>query len=144
MMDNSLAFRGAATISYWADDVEKAKEWYSRLLGMEPYFERSGQDGKLAYAEFRFGDYQQELGLIDRRYAPSGGTHAMGGTIVYWHVDDIAAGFDRLLASGAMEYEAITERGEGFTTASVVDPFGNILGIMYNPHYLEVLKTIKK
>jgi hypothetical protein len=23
-------------------------------------------------------------------------------------------------------------------TASVVDPFGNILGIMYNPHYLEV------
>jgi hypothetical protein len=24
-------------------------------------------------------------------------------------------------------------------TASVVDPFGNILGIMYNPHYLEVL-----
>jgi hypothetical protein len=27
----------------------------------------------------------------------------------------------------------------GFITASVVDPFGNILGIMYNPHYLEVL-----
>ncbi|MER5183323.1 hypothetical protein ABT009_34110 [Streptomyces sp. NPDC002896] len=27
----------------------------------------------------------------------------------------------------------------GFVGASVVDPFGNILGIMYNPHYLEVL-----
>jgi hypothetical protein len=24
-------------------------------------------------------------------------------------------------------------------TASVVDPFGNVLGIMYNPHYLETL-----
>ena len=24
-------------------------------------------------------------------------------------------------------------------TASVVDPFGNILGIMYNPYYLEIL-----
>ena len=24
-------------------------------------------------------------------------------------------------------------------TASVVDPFGNVLGIMYNPHYVEVL-----
>ncbi len=32
-----------------------------------------------------------------------------------------------------------TERGIGFITASVVDPFGDILGIMYNPHYLEVL-----
>jgi len=25
--------------------------------------------------------------------------------------------------------------------ASVVDPFGSILGIMYNPHYLEILKS---
>jgi hypothetical protein len=24
-------------------------------------------------------------------------------------------------------------------TASVVDPFGNIIGVMYNPHYLEIL-----
>jgi hypothetical protein len=30
-------------------------------------------------------------------------------------------------------------RGPGFVTASVTDPFGNILGIMYNKHYLEVL-----
>jgi len=26
----------------------------------------------------------------------------------------------------------------------VVDPFGNILGIMYNPHYLQVLDSAKK
>jgi hypothetical protein len=24
-------------------------------------------------------------------------------------------------------------------TAAVVDPFGNVLGVMYNPHYLEIL-----
>jgi hypothetical protein len=40
---------------------------------------------------------------------------------------------------GAKEYEPITNRESGFITASVVDPFGNILGIKYNPHYLEVL-----
>ena len=40
---------------------------------------------------------------------------------------------------GATEYQPLTERGTGFITASVVDPFGNILGVMYNPHYLEVL-----
>ena len=40
---------------------------------------------------------------------------------------------------GAREHLPVTERGHGFVTASVVDPFGNILGIMANPHYLEVL-----
>ena len=28
-------------------------------------------------------------------------------------------------------------------TAAVVDPFGNVLGIMHNPHYLEVLAAIR-
>ncbi|UZR95229.1 hypothetical protein [Chondrinema litorale] len=40
---------------------------------------------------------------------------------------------------GAAEYEPVTPRGEGFITASLVDPFGNILGIMYNLHYVEML-----
>jgi hypothetical protein len=48
-------------------------------------------------------------------------------------------------AMGAKEYEPLTSRGEaGFITASVVDPFGNILGIMYNPHYLEILGSTKR
>ncbi|MBI4049018.1 MAG: VOC family protein, partial [Devosia nanyangense] len=29
--------------------------------------------------------------------------------------------------------------GEGFVGAAVLDPFGNIVGLMYNKHYLEVL-----
>ena len=37
------------------------------------------------------------------------------------------------------------ERGEaGWVTASVVDPFGNILGLMHSPHYLEMLDSITK
>jgi catechol 2,3-dioxygenase-like lactoylglutathione lyase family enzyme len=66
--------RGFATINYWADDIEAAKRWYAELLGVEPYFERPGPDGRLAYAEFRIGDYQDELGLVDRRWAPAGAT----------------------------------------------------------------------
>ncbi|MEU7694145.1 hypothetical protein OHB01_05610 [Microbispora hainanensis] len=41
---------------------------------------------------------------------------------------------------GAKQHESPTERGPGFVTASVADPFGNILGIMRNAHYLEVLE----
>jgi hypothetical protein len=44
----------------------------------------------------------------------------------------------RLLELGATEFQPITPRGDmGFVTAAVVDPFGNILGVMYNPHYVD-------
>jgi predicted enzyme related to lactoylglutathione lyase len=63
---------------------------------------------------------------------------------MYWHVDDIDATVVRLLSLGATQYEPITPRGDaGFVTASVVDPFGNVLGVMYNPHYVDVLASIK-
>jgi hypothetical protein len=70
---------------------------------VQAYFTRSGPDGRPAYVEFRIGDSQAELGLIDRRFQP------------------------------------ITSRGEAvFVTAAVISPFGNVLGVMYNPHYLDV------
>ena len=130
--------RGFATISYWADDVEAARDWYAELLGIEPYFIRPEQ-GPPAYVEFRVGDYQDELGIIDRRYAPEGAAGGPGGAVMHWHVDDVPATFDRLLSMGAKEYQPITPREAGWVTASAVDPFGNVLGIVYNPHYLETV-----
>jgi predicted enzyme related to lactoylglutathione lyase len=135
--------RGFATISYWAADVEAARDWYAELLGIEPYFVRP-EEGPPAYVEFRVGDYQDELGIIDRRYAPPGTASGPGGVVMYWHVDDVAATFDRLLSMGAKEYQPITPREAGWITASVVDPFGNVLGIVYNPHYLETLASLKR
>ncbi|UUZ90610.1 VOC family protein [Paenibacillus sp. P25] len=138
-MNTKQTLRGFATINYWADDLEAAVAWYSELLGGEPYFKRSGPDGALVYAEFRLGDYQHELGLIHRRYMPARAADGPGGAIMYWHVDDLEATFERLKSMGAEVYEPVIHRGAGFTTASVTDPFGNVLGIMNNPHYLEVL-----
>ena len=136
--------RGLTTISFWAADLAAAKKWYAELLGIEPYFERPNPDGSLGYIEFRIGDYQHELGLIDSRYAHTGSATGPAGAVVYWHVDDLPAMLDKLLSMGAQALDAPTDRGEGFITASVIDPFGNILGIMYNPHYLEVLGSTKK
>ena len=137
-MRGSKALRGVSTISYWAADLEAAKKWYTELLGIEPYFERPG------YCEFRIGDYEHELGIIDSKYAPFAASAAgPAGALMYWHVDDVNATLERLLSMGAKELEAPKDRGEGFVTASVVDPFGNVLGIMYNPHYLEVLGSAK-
>jgi hypothetical protein len=50
---------------------------------------------------------------------------------------------ERLLSMGAKEYQPITQWGEGFITAAVIDPFGNVIGIMYNRHYLEILSSTK-
>jgi predicted enzyme related to lactoylglutathione lyase len=132
-------FRGFATVSFYADDLAAAREWYTEVLGIEPYFAFPPAPAAPAYLEFRVGDSEDELGLIDSRHTPPGAADAPAGAIVYWHVDDLAATVARLIALGATEYQPITERGDGFVTASVVDPFGNLLGVMHNAHYLEVL-----
>jgi predicted enzyme related to lactoylglutathione lyase len=139
--------RGVALVNFYAADLKAAKKWYSELLRIEPYFERPDSEHP-AYIEFRLGDYQQEFGIIDSKYAPKGAAAANGsggGAVVYWHVDDVAATLEKVKAMGAKEYEPLMKRGEaGFITASVVDPFGNVLGIMYNPHYVEILGLSKR
>ncbi|MEU9837050.1 VOC family protein [Streptosporangium sp. NPDC048047] len=130
--------RGLTTVSLFADDVAAAVRWYAEVLGVEPYFERSA-GGAPAYVEFRVGDHQHELGIVDSRFAPHPHPGTAGGVVVYWHVDDIEAAFGRLLSLGATAHDKPTERGPGFVTASVIDPFGNVLGVMYNRHYLEML-----
>jgi predicted enzyme related to lactoylglutathione lyase len=134
--------RGFATVSFFADDMAAAKAWYSELLGIEPYFARP-VDGPPAYLEYRFGDIECELGIIDARFAPHSVAEKPAGAVMYWHVDDLEPTLARLLELGATLNEEITERGPGFITASVVDPFGNILGVMYNEHYLKILDSIK-
>jgi predicted enzyme related to lactoylglutathione lyase len=138
-MNNKHFLRGMATVSFFADDLVAARDWYAELFGVEAYFQMPSRE-KPAYVEFRIGDTEDEFGIIDRRYAPEAMQPGPGGAVLFWHVDDIEAAFARLKELGAKEYEAITKRGEtGFVTASVVDPFGNVLGIMYNPHYVEML-----
>ncbi|RPF21557.1 VOC family protein [Myceligenerans xiligouense] len=135
-----MSLRGFATINYWADDVEAAAAWYADLLGVEPYFSRPGPDGRPAYVEFRIGDHEAELGLVSRAFAPPGQPERPGGAVMYWHVDDLEGTFARLLEMGATEYQPVTPRGEGFVTGAVVDPFGNVLGVMTNAHYVRMLE----
>ncbi|MDJ0311812.1 VOC family protein [Arthrobacter sp. H35-D1] len=131
-------FRGLATISFYADDVPAAAKWYTELLAVDPYYAFPPPPAPAAYIEFRVGDDQDEFGIIDRQYAPVGAANVPGGAVAFWHVDDLAATVEQLAAMGATVYEPLTERESGFSTASFIDPFGNVLGIMANPHYLEI------
>ena len=131
--------RGPSTISLWADDLPAATRWYTDLLGVQPYFSSEAAGRGPGYVEYRIGDYEHELGIIDRRFALPGLAAEPGGVLAYWHVDDVEAALERLVSMGAMQLEGVTERGPGFVTASVVDPFGNVLGVMFNRHYLDML-----
>lgn len=141
-MATTQTFRGFATINFFATDMKAARQWYTELFGTEPYFQRPDAENP-AYIEWRLGDYQQEFGIIDSKYMPGGPAVNPGGAVLYWHVDDLEGTFERLKAMGAKEHQPIIPRGGGFITASVIDPFGNILGIMTNPHYLEILNKDK-
>jgi catechol 2,3-dioxygenase-like lactoylglutathione lyase family enzyme len=140
--------RGLTSVRYHTANLKRATGWYAELLGIEPHSEQ------LEYADFRPGDYQQKLVLLDSRYARNMrrldstastpvGRQRVGpeprpeGVVVYLHVDDVPAAYDRLLSMGAKPHEAPRDFGEGFIGASVIDPFGNILGLEYNPHFLE-------
>ena len=131
--------RGIATINCYVDDPAAAAAWYTEVLGIEPYFSRPGPDGRPAYVEFRIGDHQQELGGSEPPVDEAELGAGAGGALVHWHVDELETAVARLVELGATPLLPITEHGPGFVTASVVDPFGNVLGVMTNVHYLDML-----
>ncbi|MFG6403072.1 MULTISPECIES: VOC family protein [unclassified Microbacterium] len=130
------SFRGLAQVNLFADDVAAARDWYAAVLGIDPYFERPDAANP-AYVEFRVGDDQDEFGIVSSAFRPADAATTPGGVIARWHVDDIQAVADDLLARGAAVWEPVIEREAQFFTASVVDPFGNVLGLIQSPHYLE-------
>lgn len=129
--------RGLCTINYYAADLTAAKQWYSDLLGVEPYYQRPG------YIEFRIGDYQAELGIIDRQYYHGGpdAPNKPAGAITFWHVDDINATLERITGLGGTVYIPPRDFGNNFIVAAALDPFGNIVGVMENPHYLAMVNA---
>lgn len=120
----STQFLGLRTAKYRAPDLAKAREWYAEVLGIRPYFDQP------FYVGFDVGGF--ELGL-DPDPAASGSGE--GGVTVYWGVADAAAALARLLSLGAQPHAPVQDVGDGIRVASVLDPFGNVLGIIENPHF---------
>jgi len=120
---DNQSFLGLRTTTYHAPDLAKAKTWYSRILGIEPYFDQP------FYVGFNVAGY--ELGLDPD---PSSSADS-GGVIVYWGVPDANAALKRLLSLGATERTNVQDVGEGIRVATVLDPFGNVFGVIENPHF---------
>ena len=117
-------FHGLRTAIYFVPDIAKAKAWYIKVLGIAPYFDEP------FYVGFNIGGY--ELGLHPSEKKNDSQPNSVS---VYWGVDDTRATYDMLIAAGATPHEVPNEVGGGIVVAAVKDPWGNALGIIYNPHF---------
>ena len=112
---------GLRTVIYPVPDLAAAKAWYSKFLGLKPYFDQP------FYVGFSVGGF--ELGLLPNAEPGDAGARSL------WGVQDIDAAYAKLLELGAKPLDAVRDVGEGIRVAAVADPFGNRLGIIQNPKF---------
>jgi predicted enzyme related to lactoylglutathione lyase len=112
---------GLRTVKYPVGNLAQAKAWYTQVFACEPYFDQP------FYVGFAIGGF--ELGLVPD------GTPGQQGSVTYWGVDDIDKEVQRITGLGAALSGAIEDVGDGIRVAELADPFGNLLGLIFNPHF---------
>ena len=117
-------FQGLRTVICHAADLAAAKEWYAKAFGVQPYFDQP------FYVGFNIAGYE-----FGRDPDPSSASGAGASAIAYWGVADAEAALARLVELGATDRLGVQDVGDGIRMASVIDPFGNIFGIIENPHF---------
>lgn len=117
-------FLGLRTAVYYVADIGKAKDWYTSILGFAPYFDEP------FYVGFNVAGYELGLQPDEEKPRVKGDAH-----LAYWGVENAEEGLQRLLDLGATRNEDVQDVGGGIKVATVKDPFGNVLGIIENPHF---------
>jgi predicted enzyme related to lactoylglutathione lyase len=116
-------FLGLRTVIYHAPDLAKAKAWYTAAFGVAPYFDEP------FYVGFEIGGF--ELGLDPKVRDVKVGNNA----VAYWGVTDIDEAYRRLLERDAEPRSPVLDVGGDIKVATVADPFGNVIGLIQNPHF---------
>jgi predicted enzyme related to lactoylglutathione lyase len=114
---SASSVQGIKTVLHPVSDVERAKAVYTALLGAAP------QADSPYYVGFDVAG--QHIGLV-----PGGGPQGLTSPVAYWHVDDLEAKLAEVTSAGATVKDAPKEVGGGRVVASVVDPDGNVLGLI--------------
>ncbi len=116
--------KGIETVVYNVEDATVAGAWYRKVLGIEPNYDEP------YYVGFTVGG--DELGLHpygdDPRPRPGA-----EGQIAHWTVVDLGAAVAHFIEHGATAHKPAQDVGGGILVASVIDPFGNIIGLIQNP-----------
>jgi len=116
-------FDGLRTVIYHVENIVRAKEWYTDVLGIPPYFDEP------FYVGFNVGGF--ELGLHPDMSGVTMGTNV----VAYWGVSDARGSHRRLIDLGATLHQEIMDVGGGILVGTVLDPFGNVFGVIENPQF---------
>jgi predicted enzyme related to lactoylglutathione lyase len=99
-------------IVYPVKDREKAKAFYGRFLGAEPYVDSAW------YVGYKVGN--QEVGLDP---------NSRVGPIVYTDVKDIGSSLQAMIEAGAEVVQDVKAVGDGLLIAQIRDADGNVVGL---------------
>jgi predicted enzyme related to lactoylglutathione lyase len=121
---NNNRFLGLRTAVYKVPNLQKAKEWYTKAFKTKPYFD------ELFYVGFNIKGYELGLMPVEEKDQKRG-----DNSLSYWGVENIQEVYDHLIDLGAKEHEKPTNVGGELITASVLDPWGNVIGIIFNPYF---------
>jgi methyltransferase (TIGR00027 family) len=110
-------YKGLGSLVVKVTDVEKAKQWYRLVFDSKPVFDTSFM------VAFQVGD-----SVLAFSSAPDGALNSNDCMVPYWEVEDIDAEFSRLLGLGATVH-INPETVLNSRRATIIDPFGNIMGI---------------
>lgn len=115
---------GLRTTIYKVADITEAKEWYAKAFNKEPYFDEP------FYVGFNIGGY--ELGPQPEKQPTREKPESV---VAYWGVRDMEKEYKRLVQLGAIENEEPYNVGGEIMTATFKDPWGNLIGLIYNPDF---------
>ncbi|MBP9926960.1 MAG: VOC family protein [Cyclobacteriaceae bacterium] len=119
------SFLGLRTCIYKVTDLKSATEWYTQAFETEPYFNEP------FYVGFNIAGY--ELGLIPDENP----TQAKGDSVhTYWGVENVEKEYKRFIALGAIDFEEPHNVGGELVVGTVKDPWGNVVGMIYNPDFM--------
>jgi predicted enzyme related to lactoylglutathione lyase len=116
--------KGLATVIYRVPDLDRAKAWYAAAFQQQPYFDQP------FYVGFSVGGY--ELGLDPGDSQTGAGP---GGSVAYWRVSALDEAIRHFVGTGAAMVAPPQDVGDGIKVATVADPFGNLIGLIENPHF---------
>lgn len=112
--------RAIATVIFPTSNLEQSKSWWTKALGIGPYFDQP------FYVGYDVNGY--ELGL-------NPGAAADSGPVAYFRVENIAVSFARFVGQGCIVVSEVNDVGDGIKVADLRNPDGFVFGLIENPNF---------
>jgi len=119
----SSPFLGLSAAIYEVENLQAARDWYVQAFEVEPEIEREN------YVGFNINGY-----IVGFRTNEEQRCTKIESVACYWSVNKIQEVYDRLIMLGAKSYRKPYNVGGEMMLANVIDPFGNLIGLTYNPY----------